>query len=105
MFSCDLPDSDLFFQEVERWVTRWKAVESLPQSLVDAYNATHCSLYLNISHILHLLLVAPVTSASAERANSALGFIKTDLRSTMSQERLNDLILLFVHKDILSEDC
>ena len=100
MFSCDLPDSDSFFQEVERWVTRWKVVESLPQSLVDAYNATNCSLYPNISHILHLLLVAPVTSASAERANSALGFIKTDLRSTMSQERLNDLILLFVHKDI-----
>lgn len=68
-------------------------MESLPQSLVDAYNATNYSLYLNVYHILHLLLVAPVTSASAEKANSALGFIKTDLRSTMSQERLNDLIL------------
>ena len=51
MFSCDLPDSDSFFsQQVERWVTieRWKAAESLLQPLVDAYNATNCSLYPNV---------------------------------------------------------
>lgn len=50
MFSCDLPTVTLFFQQVERWVTieRWKAAESLLQSLVDAYNATNCSLYPNV---------------------------------------------------------
>ena len=50
--------------------------------------------------LLHLLLVAPVTSASVERANSSLDFVLTDRRSTMGQDRLNDLILLYAHKDI-----
>ena len=40
------------------------------------------------------------TSATVERANSALAYVKTELRSSMGEERLNDLILLYVHKDI-----
>ena len=60
---------------------RWKASESLPQSLSDTYLATNCHLYPNISCILHLLLVAPVTSATVERANSALAYVKTEFRS------------------------
>ena len=50
--------------------------------------------------VLKLLLVTPVTTASVERANSALGFIKSDHRSTMSEGRLNALLRLYVHKDI-----
>ena len=44
--------------------------------------------------------MAPVTSASVRRANSALARVKTEFRSTMSQEKRNDLLLLYVHKDI-----
>ena len=44
--------------------------------------------------------MAPVTTATVERSNSALAYIKTDLRSRMSADRLNDLVLLFVNKDI-----
>ena len=54
----------------------------------------------NIARIFHFLLVIPVTSANVERANSSLNFIKTDLRSTMSQSRLNALLLLFIHRSI-----
>ena len=46
-----------------------------------------------------------ITSASVERANSALDYVKTELRSTMGQDRLNDLILLYVHKDIPLQYC
>ena len=49
---------------------------------------------------VNTVLVAPVTTASVERSNSALGYVKTKLRSRMGQQRLNDLILLFVHKEI-----
>ena len=42
--------------------------------------------------VLKLLLVTPVTTASVERANSALGFVKSDHRSTMSEGRLNALL-------------
>ena len=35
-----------------------------------------------------------------ERANSALKFVKTVHRHTMSHDRFNALVLLFVHRDI-----
>ena len=62
--------------------------------------ATNERLFPNISRVLHIVLVISVTSANVERANSALKYVKTDLRSTMSQARLNALVLLFIHKAI-----
>ena len=39
-------------------------------------------------------------AATVERGNSALKYVKTKMRSTMGQNRLNALILLYIHKDI-----
>ena len=44
-------------------------------------------------------VITPATNASSERYFSALRRIKTYLRNTMRQERLNHLMLLYVHKD------
>ena len=41
----------------------------------------------------------PATNASPERSFSALRRVKTYLRSTMSQERLNHLMVLHIHQD------
>ena len=48
--------------------------------------------------IFKLLVIIPATNATSERSFSALRRVKTYLRSTMGQERLNDLLLLHVHK-------
>ncbi|XP_058742320.1 uncharacterized protein LOC131614784 [Vicia villosa] len=48
-----------------------------------------------------ILLTIPVTVASAERSFSKLKLLKTYLRSTMSQERLNGLALIAVENDFL----
>jgi hypothetical protein len=48
-----------------------------------------------------ILLTIPVTVASAERSFSKLKLIKSYLRSTMSQERLNGLAILSIEKKIL----
>ena len=45
-------------------------------------------------------MIAPVTSATMERSNSLLRFVKSGFRSTMREDRLNALLLLFIHKDI-----
>jgi hypothetical protein len=45
----------------------------------------------------------PVTVASAERSFSKLKLIKTYLRSSMSQERLNGLATLSIEKDMLAD--
>ena len=49
--------------------------------------------------ILKLIMVLSSTNAVTERSFSALKRLKTYLRSTMKQDRLNHLLLLHVHKD------
>jgi len=44
--------------------------------------------------------VAPVTSATGERNNSSLHFVKSGFTNIMREDRLNTLLLLFIHKDI-----
>ena len=51
--------------------------------------------------LLQLLLISPATNATSERSFSALRRLKTYLRSTMTQQRLNHCALLHVRK----EDC
>ena len=51
---------------------------------------------------VRLILVLPATNASSERSFSALRRIKTYLRTTMSQKRLNHMMLLYVHKERVS---
>ena len=48
---------------------------------------------------MKLLLVMPATNATSERSFSALRRVKTYLRTQMTQQRLNHLIVLHVHSD------
>ena len=48
---------------------------------------------------MKILLVMPATSASSEHSFSGLQRIKTYLRATMTQKRLNDLLVLNIHKE------
>ena len=52
-----------------------------------------------VTVLARLLLVMPATNTSSERLFSALRRVKTYLRSTMTQLRLNKLMVLHVHKD------
>ena len=52
-----------------------------------------------ISHLLHIAPTIPVTSATAKRTFSALRRLKTFLRSSMTQPRLNHVMLLHIHKE------
>ena len=56
-------------------------------------------LYAEVSKLITLFLVVPATSATAERSFSCLRRLKTYLRSTMAQERLNHVMLLHVHQE------
>ena len=43
----------------------------------------------------------PATNATSERSFSKLRLIKTYLRTTMRQEQLNHLMILFVYKELV----
>ena len=45
-------------------------------------------IFLNITQVLSILLTTAATSASVERAYSALRHVKTDFRSVMGEEHL-----------------
>lgn len=49
--------------------------------------------------LLKVLLVMPATNATTERSFSSLRRIKTYLRSTMKQKKLNGLMILHIHKE------
>ena len=61
------------------------------------------SCFPNVWIAYKILLIIPVTSASAERSFSKLKLIKSYLRSTMSQERLNGLAILSIEKHMLKQ--
>lgn len=49
--------------------------------------------------ILKLFLILPTNTATCERSFSTLKRIKTYLRSTTSQDRLNNLAILYIHRN------
>lgn len=74
---------------------------SRPPSFMDIVDFVRPiqQLLSEVVKLVILILVAPATNASSERSFSALRIIKTYLRTTMAQSRLNHLMLLHVHKE------
>ncbi len=57
--------------------------------------------YSEVEKLVRLLLVCPASSAAAERSFSSLRRLKTWLRSTMTQKRLNSVAVCHIHKSYL----
>ena len=55
--------------------------------------------FSEVIKLVKLILVMPATNATSERCFSALRRLKTWLRATTVQQRINWCILLHVHKD------
>ena len=55
--------------------------------------------FSEVIKILKLILLIPATNATSERSFSALRRLKTWLRTTMSQQRVNWCMILHEHKD------
>ena len=54
----------------------------------------------DICTVIKFMLVMPATNEVSERSFSTLRLVKTYLRVTMTQKRLNHLMVLHVHKDL-----
>ena len=98
----DMPDKSHITHEVDNWESTWLRCpeKDVPTNISETLKATNPVSFPNISMILRLLAVLPVTSCTCERSASSIRLLKTYLRSTMTQERLNGLATLFTQKDI-----
>ena len=59
------------------------------------------AMFPNVESLVRLLLVNPASSATAEMSFSGPRRLKTYLRSTCGQLRLNNLAICHVHNDIM----
>ncbi|CAN1787397.1 Zinc finger MYM-type protein 1 [Linum perenne] len=55
--------------------------------------------YMMICRLIRLILTLPVSTATTERAFSAMKFVKTDIRSNMADGFLADTLMMFVERD------
>lgn len=61
------------------------------------------SSYPNLYILYKIYLTLPVSSATAERSFSRLKLIKTHLRTTIGEERLSNLAILSIERNIANE--
>lgn len=85
--------------EFRLWWTKWEATESSLR-LNSALGALPLCDKTFCPNMLQILVTLPLTTATAERSFSSLRRLKTYLHSTMSEDRLVGLALLYSHRDV-----
>ena len=104
-FQDDL-DNKRFLRQLDvlRDACKGKNLETIRDvcSYLNEFRSLH-EVFGEIAKLIKLFLVIPATSATAERSFSGMRRLKTYLRSTTTTERLNSIMVLHTHKDMLDE--
>lgn len=101
-YADDMPFPEDLDAEIHLWKTHWNTQGNTDTvDLEDALvYASEADMYPNITAILCLMAVLPVTSCESERSFNQMKLLKTCIRNRMSEERLNGLALMKVHRKI-----
>ena len=103
MYKSGLPNERMMNSEMDLWETFWSSkrdMKNLPAHISYTLKQTDPLIFPNIFTMLRILAVLPFTTCTCERSISVLCGMETYLRSTMTQERLNGLALLHIHRNI-----
>nr|CAI5842267.1 unnamed protein product [Callosobruchus analis] len=93
--------------ELRLWYQKFMKIDgssveppATPKCAIDALNACNAAVYPNIFTLLTCKIFAtiPISTATAERTFSTLRRLKSYLRNTMSENRLNGLANLNIHR-------
>lgn len=83
------------------WQQLCNAMKEKPFTFIDALNKCNKNIFPNIYNIIKICATLPVTVASAERSFSTLKRIKTYLRNSIGENRLNGLATMAIHREII----
>ena len=107
-FPREIPDQPSFIAELQIFKRYYaKHLKDHPDSQDNIRSAADCALQAHhkfklfgmVSKVYRLLLTAPPSVCKSERTFSRLKLLKTYLRSTMSQKRLHNLMILSCEKE------
>jgi len=84
------------------WKQRWIAAaeDKLPCTFIDAINCCNELLFPKVYQYFKIGATLPVTVASVERSFSTLKRLKSYLRNSTGEYRLNGLAHLSIHREI-----
>ncbi|GBM69584.1 hypothetical protein AVEN_261649-1 [Araneus ventricosus] len=102
----DLSHKEVMQSEFMLWKEKLsqEKSENLPKTAISSLEKCDKTFFPNIYTLLKLLAVLPVSVATVERSFSSLRRLKTYLRNTTSERRLNGLAMLSIHRDIKIRD-
>ena len=106
LYKEDLPSVRSFDVELNLWQSKWTGETQLANELDTPGKVlahTDYDYYPNIHTLIIIVATLPITSCECERSISMLRLVKTALRSTMTEDRLNGLAMLQYHRDISIE--
>jgi len=87
---------DLIKAAFDNSVKEAVSIRTIANAMLESH--VYQRMLTEIDKLLVLYFTFPVTTSTAERSFSSLRRIKTYLRNTMNACRLNNLLLLHVHK-------
>jgi hypothetical protein len=91
---------DMFLDIAESQDCTISSVSNVVDFLSDAKNKHILTMISEYVRFLKTVLTIPVTSCTCERSFSGLRRLKSYLRSTMGQKRLNNVAVLHIHRDL-----
>ncbi|KAJ8870355.1 hypothetical protein PR048_029376 [Dryococelus australis] len=98
----DLKDTyvDAFKGEWDIRKQKWNGLEEKPTCVTESFAKWDRHLFPNVHILLKILAVLPFSTASVERSFTKMKLIKSYLRSTISENRLNGPALMFIHRGL-----
>ena len=85
--------------ELKLFHQRLSRLALLPRNAMEALSICDPKIYPNIFRLLQLLATLPISTAENERSFSTMKRIKTYLRSTIGENRLNGLAMMAIHRE------
>ena len=105
LYKCDIPNQQILHAQLDMWNIKWRDFKgTLPTTITKVLQLTDKDIFPSIYESLRILGTVPVTTCTCERSISGLRRLKTWMRNTMTEERLNSLAVIMINRDIKIND-